>query len=108
MKKFSALLIALILLALTASTAFAKTTYDPEKPCFVIVAEDEKTGATYVTEVTYKTAAKRILAGLVYEVYMLEADALVACDFVVEEGKVIITSTVTGEVIPEPVKTTEK
>lgn len=100
MKKFAALLIALVLLTLTASTAFAKTTYDPEKPCFVIVAKDEETEMTYVTEVSYKTAMKRITAGLVYEVYLLEADSLVKLEMVATpEGEWTLVNPNTNEVV---------
>jgi len=103
MKKFAALILAVILLTLTASTAFAKTVYDPEKLHFVIVASDEKTGDTYVTTVTYKTAVKRILAGLVYEVYLLEADSLVPVDFVADTTlkAVALTNRITGEPITQ-------
>lgn len=100
MKKFSALLIALVLLTLTASTAFAKTTYDPEKPCFVIVAKDDETGMTYVTEVSYKTVMKRVAAGLVYEVYLLEADSLVRLEMVATpEGEWTLVNPNTNEVV---------
>lgn len=100
MKKFVAIILAALLLTLTASTALAKTVYDPDKLHFVIVAEDEESGKTYCTVVTYKTVVKRIQAGLVYEVYMLEADALVPVDFSIDAEKaVILVSRITGEQI---------
>ena len=103
MKKFVAIILAAILLTLTASTAFAKTVFDPEKLHFVIVAADEKTGETYVTTVTYKTVVKRILAGLVYEVYLLEADSLVPVDFSADATlkAVSFTNRLTGEAITQ-------
>ena len=102
MKKFAALLIALVLLTLTASTAFAKTVYDPEKTCFVVVAKDEETGSTYVTELGYKATVKRIAAGLVYDLFILEVDALVRVEFkVTMEHEVILTHSITGENITE-------
>lgn len=101
MKKFAAITLAIILLLATV-TAYAKTTYDPEKPCFVIVAKDDETGGTYVTEVTYKTAAKRVAAGLVYEIYVLESDALVRVEVETdEEGKTVFIHGVTKEVITQ-------
>lgn len=103
MKKFAALILAVVLLTLTASTAFAKTVYDPEKLHLVIVAADEETKETYCTIVTYKTAVKRILAGLVYEVYMLEADSLVPVDFQADatQNAVVFTNRLTGEPITQ-------
>lgn len=103
MKKFASLILAVVLLALTAAPALAKTVYDPEKLHFVIVAKDEKTGETYVTTVTYKTTVKRIIAGLVYEVYMLEADSLVPVDFQVDTtlNTVAFTNRLTGEPITQ-------
>lgn len=101
MKKFAAVALAIVLLLATV-TAYAKTPYDPEKPCFVIVAKDDETGDTYVTEVTYKTAAKRVAAGLVYEIYILESDALVRVEVETdEEGKTVFTHSVTKEVITQ-------
>lgn len=103
MKKFAALILAVVLLTLTASTAFAKTVYDPEKLHFVIVAADEETKETYCTIITYKTAVKRILAGLVYEVYLLEADSLVPVAFQVDTtlNAVVFTNRLTGEPITQ-------
>lgn len=101
MKKISALILAVVLLTLTASTAFAKTTYDPDKLHFVIVAADEETRATYVTTVSYKTAAKRIAAGLVYEIYMLESDSIVPVDFSSADGVVTLVNRLTGEQITQ-------
>lgn len=101
MKKFTAIALAIVLL-FTAATACAKTTYDPEKLCFVIVAKDTETGDTYVTEVTYKTAAKRVAAGLVYEIYVLESDALVKVEVETdEEGKPVFIQSITKEVITQ-------
>lgn len=101
MKKLAAVALAIVLLFATV-TAYAKTTYDPEKLCFVIVAKDDETGDTYVTEVTYKTAAKRVAAGLVYEIYVLESDALVKVEVETdEEGKTIFIHSVTKEVITQ-------
>lgn len=102
MKKFVAIILAALLLTLTASTALAKTVYDPEKLHFVIVAKDEETNVTYCTIVTYKTAVKRIAAGLVYEVYMLEADSLVPVDFSIDaENNVILINRLTNEAITQ-------
>lgn len=102
MKKFTALILAAILLTLTASTALAKTTYDPEKLHFVIVAADEKTGDTYCTIVTLKTAVKRITAGLVYEIFLLESDSLVPVDFAKNEnGEIVLTNRLTLEAITQ-------
>ena len=102
MKKITAIILAALLLTLTAATALAKTTYDPEKLHLVIVAADEKTGDTYCTIVTLKTAVKRIAAGLVYEVYMLEADSLVPVDFTKNEsGEIILTNRLTLEAITQ-------
>lgn len=101
MKKFAAIALAIVLLFATA-TACAKTTYDPEKLCFVIVAKDGETGDTYVTEVTYKTAVKRVAAGLVYEIYVLESDALVKVEVETdEEGKPTFIQSITKEVITQ-------
>lgn len=100
MKKFTVIILVAILLTLTASTAFAKTVYDPDKLHFVIVARDEKTDETYVTTVTYKTAVKRISAGLVYEVYMLEADSLVPVDFSIDDEKAV---TLVNRLTNEPI-----
>lgn len=101
MKKFTAIVLAIVLL-LAATTACAKTTYDPEKLCFVIVAKDAETGDTYVTEVTYKTAVKRVTAGLVYEIYVLESDALVKVEVETnEEGKPTFIQSITKEVITQ-------
>lgn len=102
MKKFTAIILAAILLTLTTSTAFAKTVYDSEKLHFVIVAEDEKTHETYVTTVTYKTAVKRILSGLVYEIYMLESDSIVPVDWTNGEGETItLVNRLTNEAITQ-------
>lgn len=102
MKKFAALILAVLLLTLTASTALAKTVYDPDKIMFVIVAADEETSETYVTTVTLKTTVKRIKAGQVYEVYMLNADSLVPVDFTVdEENAVHLVNRLTQEEIPQ-------
>lgn len=102
MKKFATIAIAIVLLFATVTAAVAKTTYDPEKLCFVIVAKDAETGETYVTEVTYKTAAKRVAAGLVYEIYVLESDALVKVEVEMdEEGKPVFIQSVTKEVITQ-------
>lgn len=101
MKKFTAIVLAIVLL-LAATTACAKTTYDPEKLCFVIVAKDAETGNTYVTEVTYKTAVKRVAAGQVYEIYVLESDALVKVEVETdEEGKPTFIQSITKEVITQ-------
>lgn len=97
MKKIFAIALAIVLLAATCSTAFAKATYDPEKPYFVIVARDGETGETYVTEVGLKTTIKRIKANLVYEVYFIEADGLVPLDFEVVEDDVIFINKLTNE-----------
>lgn len=101
MKKFTAIVLAIVLL-FAAATACAKTAYDPEKLCFVIIAKDAETGDTYVTEVTYKTAAKRVAAGLVYEIYVLESDALVKVEVETdEEGKPTFIQSITKEVITQ-------
>ena len=101
MKKFTAIVLAIVLLLATA-TACAKTAYDPEKLCFVIIAKDAETGDTYVTEVTYKTAVKRVSAGLVYEIYVLESDALVKVEVETdEEGKPVFIQSTTKEVITQ-------
>lgn len=97
MKKIFAAVLAIVLLTATCSTAFAKAMYDPEKPYFVIVARDEVTGETYVTEIGLKTTIKRIKANLVYEVYFIEADGLVPLDFEIVEDKVIFTNKLTKE-----------
>lgn len=97
MKKIFAAVLAIVLLAATCSTAFAKATYDPEKPYFVIVACDEETGETYVTEIGLKTTIKRIKANLVYEVYFIEADGLVPLDFEIVEDDVVFTNKLTKE-----------
>jgi len=102
MKKFTAIILAIVLLFAAATTACAKTTYDPEKLCFVIVAKDAETGDTYVTEVTYKTAVKRVAAGQVYEIYVLESDALVKVEVETdEEGKPVFIQSITKEVITQ-------
>ena len=102
MKKFTAIILAAILLTLTASTALAKTVYDPDKMHFIIVAADEETKETYVAEVTYKTVLKRVAANLVYEVYLLEADGLIPLSFTVDAyGTVTLTSNITGETIAQ-------
>ena len=102
MKKFTAIVLAAILLTLTFSTAFAKTVYDADKLHFVIVARDEETNETYCTIVTYKTTVKRIAAGLVYEVYMMEANSLVPVDFSIDaENNVILVNHLTNEAITQ-------
>ena len=102
MKKFVAIILAAILLTLTTSTALAKTVYDSEKLHFVIVAKDEKTHDTYVTTVTYKTAVKRIASGLVYEIYLLEADSIVPVDWTkTEDGTITLVNRLTNEAIEQ-------
>lgn len=102
MKKITAAILAILLLTLTTSAALAKTTYDPNKLHFVILAADEKTGETYVTAVTYKTAVKRIATGLVYEVYLMEENSLIPVDFATnEDGEIILTNRITLEIIEQ-------
>lgn len=101
MKKITAIILVAILISLTSAPALAKTVYDPEKLHFIIVAIEEETHDTYMTEVTYKTVVNRVMAGLVYEVYMLEADGLVPVDFAIIDGSVILTSRITGETVTQ-------
>jgi hypothetical protein len=103
MKKITAIIMVSILIIMTSATALAKTVYDPEKLHFLIVAKDEKTRDTYVTTVSYKTAVKRIVANLVYEIYMLESDSIVPVDYVVDEtlNAVAFTNRLTGELIEQ-------
>ncbi len=102
MKKYTAIILAVILLTLTAAPAFAKTVYDSEKLHFVIVAADEESKETYVTTVTYKTAVKRIAAGLVYEIFLLDADSLIPVDFKVDDVKAVtLVNRMTGETIAQ-------
>ena len=99
MKKIVATILTVALLLTCVSSAFAKATYDPEKLCFVIVAIDEETRETYVTEVSYKTTMKRINAGLVYEVYLLEADSLVRLEMVETDGEWTLVNLNTEEIV---------
>lgn len=101
MKKLAALILAALILAATAATALAKTTYDPGKLHFIIVAADEDTGDTYATIITYKTALKRIKAGHVYELYLLESDALVPVDYTITADGVTLTNRMTGAKITQ-------
>lgn len=100
MKKFAALVLAVVLFSLVTLPAFAKTTYDPEKLQFVIVAADEETNETYVTMVGYKTVMKRIALGLVYQVFLIEADCLVELQFSLNaDNEYILTNPLTMEEI---------
>ena len=102
MKKFAAIIIIAIMTVMTISTAFAKTAYDPEKLHFVIVAVDEETEETYTTTVTYKTTVKRIQAGLVKEVYLLDMNRLIPVDFSIDaENNVILVNHLTNEPITQ-------
>ena len=100
MKKMISLVLVLVLSLSMVSTAFAKTKYEDGKNQYLILAVDD-TGATYVSVVGYKYAVRTIKAGKVFEIYLMESERLVPLKFEVVDNNVILTSTVTDEVLSD-------
>lgn len=76
MKKLTAIVLALVLLTLTAAPALAKTVYDPEKDHFVIVCSETADSEIYVTTVTLRTLKTRVAKTYIYEIYWMRENSL--------------------------------